>query len=48
MTSSSELDSGVKLHISRRVAASSRVVWIELSLLSVFVVKYRKENIRKG
>ena len=36
------------MHSSRRVAALFRVMWIELSLLMVFFVKCRKENIEKG
>ena len=45
MTSPSRFESGVELHSTRIVAASSRVMWVELSLLVVFFVKWRKDNI---
>ena len=48
MTSYSRLESGVGLHSNRRVAASSRVVWIDISFIMVFFVKCWKENIGKG
>ena len=48
MTSSSQLESEVELHSTQRVAASSRVMWIDLSLLVVFFVKFLKENNGKG
>ena len=48
MTSSSQLESEVELHSTQRVAASSRVMWIDLSLLVVFFVKFLKDNTGKG
>ena len=48
MTFPSRLESGIEFHISQRVAASSRVMLIQLSLLTVFFVKYWKDNTGKG